>query len=118
MQFSTKKIAALIAVIAVLLLPVTLLLHRSATWGPAEHTADVLHRLAGEIIENDLSESEIIELLKSRASKDEAIHEYHIDIEKRPDELIWFAPNDRYSVGLSKNGAVIWMVDGKRSDEH
>lgn len=107
----------LTALIALLLVPVAWLLNHSATWGPAEHTADVLHSLAGEIIENEMTETEIIELLKSPDLKHHGIHEFHTGIEKKPDELIWFAPNNKYTVGLAKNGGVIWMVDGKRSGD-
>ena len=114
MRFSTKTMLGLISVIAVLLVPIAWMVNRSATWGPAEHTADVLHNLAGVIIENDLTESEIIEFLKSSEYKHHGIHEFHVEIEKHSDELIWFAPNNKYTVGLSTNGGVIWMTNGKR----
>jgi hypothetical protein len=105
------------AIIAVLLVPIAWMANHRATWGPAEHTADVLHSLAGEIIEKHLTESELIELLKSPDFKQNGIHEFHVDIDKRPDELIWFAPNKKYTVGLSKQGSVIWMVNGKRTGD-
>ena len=107
----------LIAALALLLMPIAWLMNHSASWGPAEHTADVLHSLAGEIIENNLSESEIIELLKSPDLKHHGIHEFHAKIEKQPNELIWFAPNDKYTVGLSRNGGVIWMINGIRAGD-
>ena len=117
LRISMKMMLVLIALIAVLLVPVAWLVNHSSTWGPAEHTADVLHRLAGEIIENDLTDSEIIELLKSSENQHHGIHKFHVELEKRPDELIWFAPNNKYTVGLSTNGSVIWMTNGKRHDE-
>ena len=103
--------------ISVLLAPIALLMNHSATWGPAEHTANVLNDLAGDIIENKLTEAEILELLKTPDYEHHGIHDFYVQIEKRPNELIWFAPNKKYNVGLSNDGTVIWMVNGKRSGE-
>jgi hypothetical protein len=71
----------LIAVVAVLLVPIAWVMNHSATWGPAEYTADVLHSLAGDILKQNLTESEIVELLKSPNLKHHGIHEFHADIE-------------------------------------
>ena len=117
MQFSMKYLLAAVAVISVLLVPIALLMNHSGTWRPAEHTADVLYGLAGDIIENNLTETEILELLKSPDCEHHGIHDFYVEIEKRPNELIWFAPNMKYNVGLSNDGKVIWMVNGKRSGE-
>ena len=39
------------------------------------------------------------------------------EIARLPGELAWFSPNEKYSVGLDKQGTILWIVDGQRGSE-
>jgi len=115
MRYSIKTLLLLIAVLCVVLIPVGLIINFRMAFGPAEVVANKLHSLAPEIVENQMIESQILDLLRSPVHRDSGIHALHADVDKRDYELIWFAPNQKYSVGLANDGAILWMVDGKRT---
>ena len=93
------------------------MMHRfRASYGPAEIVATKLNVIRHEILENKLTESEILNLLQTPDYRDLGLHGIHIEIEKIGNELIWFSPNEKYNIGLDTDGCILWMHNGTRSN--
>ena len=107
-----------IAVVAIGLVPISFLVRHSATWGPAERTENMLFDLYRDAcmenteltidVINNLLETPRYEFLKQHRDNDVELH---------GNELAWFSPNSKYSIGICKNGLKPWIVNGRRTGE-
>ena len=118
-RFSLRTILLLIAVVALVLLPLSFLARHTATWVPAERTEDMLAELYRDATQRGNAEVTIDvvnDLLET--PKFEFLNEHRTyEIELRDGELAWFSPNAKYSIGIHQNGVKHWIVNGKRTDE-
>lgn len=113
-RITVRSLFLIVGLIAILTIPVGWLVRHSTLWGPAERVADVLYSLAGEVLEKNLTEMEILNLVKSPGYQEAGIRRLHASVEKREGEFVWFRPNHKYAVGLGNDGRVLWMINGKR----
>ena len=118
-RISLKTLLLIVALLGLILVPFSIIVRHSATWGPAERTENILSELYGDAystcstsITSDVID-ELLELPKYEFLKKHRTHE----IEIRDGELAWFSPNNKYSIGLHQNGQKLWIVNGVRSGE-
>jgi hypothetical protein len=104
------------AFLALLLAPYSWLVRHSATWGPAEQTENMLSELRHDIWIGDDGSITVERIKQHLALPKFEFLEKHManDIELRGNEIIWFSPNTKYSIGLETTGGIVWMVNGKR----
>ena len=117
-RISIKTLLIFVALVSMFLAPIGVMLNHSRTWAPAEKTEDMLsdlYRDAAELADfRNVSLGEINELLKRpeymflNQNRDDTI-------ELRGSELVWFSPNNTYSIGLCRNGTKPWIHNKKRN---
>ncbi|MCA9184632.1 MAG: hypothetical protein R3E01_18405 [Pirellulaceae bacterium] len=104
------------AMLAICFISFAVLRCHSATWESAEHTADLVQELARDSLasgDHFLSPSVVSRLLDQpkyaylEKNRDD-------DVMLSDNEVVWFAPNREYSIGLDAEGRVLWRVNGRR----
>ena len=115
-RISLKTMLMLVAFVAVLMVPVSFIVHHAATWAPAEQTENMLadlYRDACNTGSSNITIADINNLLKNPKYEFLKRHRVH-SIKLRENELAWFSPNNKYSIGLTRDGMKPWIVNGKR----
>ena len=116
-RISLKTLLLLVAILALFFVPLGAIVRHSATWGPAERTADMLSELYSDACSNvstAITVKKIDNLLE--LPKYDFLRQYRThEIELRDGELAWFRPNNKYSIGLHENGQKMWIVNGVRT---
>jgi len=114
LKFSIKSLLVVFVILSLLIVPIAWLLDHGRHWGPAEKVENALSQLRSDFPETDLTEAAILEAIESPDHPHHWLVQHHAKIEKLPGEVIWFAPNSRYSIGLKSDGMIIWMHEGER----
>ena len=118
-RMSLKSLLILVSLVAVCFVPLSIFIHHLTTWGPAERTSEMLAELfhdAHNIGNADITLDEINALLETPKFAFLKQHRTY-DIERRDGELAWFSPNSRYSIGLTREGWKLWVINGKREGD-
>ena len=118
-RMSIKALLMLVVVFALALVPFSFLFNHATTWGPAERTEDMLRDLR-----HDIEKVGDGSITLDKIDRQLALAEYEFlrvhksnDVELRDSELIWFTPNLKYSLGLRKDGSIVWMINGRRAGD-
>ena len=118
-RFSLRTMLLLTAILALALMPLSILVRHSINWGPAERTENMLAELYRDSFRHGNTEFTIDvvnELLET--PKFEFLNRHRtFEIELRDGELAWFSPNAQYSIGINENGVKHWIINGKREGE-
>ena len=118
-QFSLKTMLLLVSITALVLVPYSFLVRHSATWAPAERAENMMADLYRDACQGNDPEitidaiNRLLEMPKYEFLKQNRDN----NVELRGDEIAWFSPNSKYSIGLSKNGSKTWIINGKRAGE-
>lgn len=122
MRYSLNCLFFVLILMAGLFSLVGYIIRHQETWNPAEQTEKILRELAREIgnevynTGTDCCKSEItIAMIDEYLEKSqyESLRRIRIlDFDLKHDEVAWFAPNSKYSLGLRKDGQILWKVNG------
>ena len=116
-RISLKSIFILVAIAALLLVPVRFLAHHLATWGPAERTEGMIGELFLDALGNGdapVTIHDIDALLDT--PKFQFLKQHRIQNAKlAANELAWFSPNSKYTIVLGRDGSKLWIIDGERA---
>lgn len=116
-RISLKTLLILVAFVAVLMVPLSFVAHHFATWPAAEQTENMLAELYLDACSSG-SENVTIADINNLLERPKYVflkrHRVH-NTKLKDDELAWFSPNNKYSIGLTRDGSKLWIVNGTRT---
>lgn len=115
-MFTIRQMLIAVAILCALLVPYSFLYNHLSTWMPAEATEELISELRSDIVtagDDRITGEAVDEMLLTPKYKELATIR-STEIVGINNEVVWFTPNKKFSICLTEDGTIIWMVYGER----